>query len=420
MFMILKKIFICLQFLFLANSLFAVDSKIFFINQEYALKAKSFESNSDIVENLYPGDKVKLLFLQENLQAIKKEDEYWAKVQFGSKEGYLPYKYIQKIKPTIKNNYKKKRASIVPKSYYVAVKSLPVRMEPSIDSIPIFSVSKHTEVIVSKFSDFDDLLDGTPGRWAFLSIGRAEGWVFGGYLSENKIADDTENIDRITSGKILFCNTNLLLKDEPSTNGSPLLVLEEGDSVEVIEKKRSKEVLLGAKSSWVHVKVGEQEGYIFGNYLSAQKQDKPKPIVMNHSFIYPLDFEKSKMTSGFGPRVDPVNGKIGANHTGIDLYPIDRFGAPIYSAGDGVVLHQSTNSGYGKLTVVRHLNGLVTYYAHQQRFLVKPEEKVKAGDLIGEVGSSGKSTGPHLHFEIRTGLWQEQLNPEKYIQVPSN
>ena len=124
------------------------------------------------------------------------------------------------------------------------------------------------------------------------------------------------------------------------------------------------------------------------------------------------------MTSPFGSRIDPVTGKPGIRHTGIDLYPFARFGAPIYASGDGIVIHQSFNSGYGNLTVLQHSGGLVTYYAHQLKFLIKQNEKVKAGDLIGEVGSTGKSTGPHLHFEVRTGLWQDQLDPEKYIQVP--
>ncbi len=412
---ILLKIYLII----LSSSLSAIDSDFYFINKEYAIKAKAFESNTDIVETVYAGDKVKLLFLQENLQATKKEDEYWAKVQFSTREGFLPFKYLQKNKPN-KMPYIKKRAIIIPKPYYVAVKSLPVRMEPSLDAIPIFSISKNSEIIVSRFTDFDDLIDGVPGRWAFISYGRSEGWVFGGFLSENKIIEEDEVSEPLISGKTMYCTINITLKDEPSSTGSPLMSIDEGQSVEVLEKKRSLETIQGVRSSWFHVRVNDTEGYIFGGYLSLQKKEKPKTIVLNNSFIYPLEFEKSKMTSAFGPRVDPVNGKIGANHTGVDLYPFERFGAPIYSAGDGVVLHQSNNTGYGNLTVVLHPNGLVSYYAHQQKFKVKQNEKVKAGDLIGEVGSSGKSTGPHLHFEIRTGLWQEQLNPEKYIHVPTN
>jgi len=403
----------------LSSSLLGIDSDFYFINKEYPIKAKAFESNTDIVETVYAGDKVKLLFLQENLQATKKEDEYWAKVQINTKEGFLPFKFLQKNKPN-KVPYIKKRANIIPKPYYVAVKSLPVRMEPSSDANPIFSISKYSEIIVSRFTDFDDLIDGVPGRWAFISYGRSEGWVFGGFLSEDKLIEEDDLPEPILLGKIMFCITSIVLKDEPSINGSPLLSLEEGQSVKVLEKKRSTETIQGVKSSWFHVTVNGTEGYLFGGYLSVQKKEKPKIIVLDNSFIYPLDFEKSKMTSAFGPRIDPVNGKIGANHTGVDLYPIERFGAPIYSAGDGIVLHISNNTGYGNLTVIQHPNGLVSYYAHQQKFKVKQNEKVKAGDLIGEVGSSGKSTGPHLHFEIRTGLWQEQLNPEKYIHVPTN
>ncbi|NBU99569.1 MAG: M23 family metallopeptidase, partial [Spirochaetia bacterium] len=377
-------------------------------------------NNSDKIDIVYPGDRVNLVFLEENLSATLPGDEYWAKVKFHTKEGFIPFKFLQTKVPK-KISKIRRRGVVIPKPYFVSVKNLPVRLEPDLQSIPIFSISQNAEVIVNKFSDNDEVIDGIVGKWAFIVYGRSEGWVFSGFLGEDK-NQDSENIpDRITVGKIFYVNTSeVSVRDEPSNFGTPISVLNIGEAVEVIDKKRFVEVNNGIKSSWVKVSIDNLEGWVYGGFLSPQKPEKPKIVLHNNKFLYPLEYEKSKMTSNFGPRIDPVTGRIGANHTGVDLYPFSRFGAPIFSAGDGSVVHQSKNSGYGNLTVVQHSNGLVTYYAHQQKFMVKENDKVKAGDLIGEVGSSGKSTGPHLHFEVRTGLWQEQLNPEKFINVPKN
>jgi murein DD-endopeptidase MepM/ murein hydrolase activator NlpD len=156
--------------------------------------------------------------------------------------------------------------------------------------------------------------------------------------------------------------------------------------------------------------------------LSGKKTSKILPDYINKTFIYPLDSRPntSYVSSPYGIRIDPVTKKPGANHTGLDLYAYTRIGTPIFAAGDGIVIHTSSNSGYGNLTVVQHDNGLVTYYAHQSEWIVKQGDKVKAGDLIGKIGNTGKSTGPHLHFEVRTGLWEECLNPINYIAVPVN
>ena len=106
----------------------------------------------------------------------------------------------------------------------------------------------------------------------------------------------------------------------------------------------------------------------------------------------------------------PITGKVRSEykfrrtreHQGIDI-PLNT-GDTIKAAYDGVVRYTGTTKqtgGYGNLVVIRHSNGLETYYGHLSKVLVKPEEQVKAGEIIGLGGSTGRSTGPHLHFETR-------------------
>lgn len=101
--------------------------------------------------------------------------------------------------------------------------------------------------------------------------------------------------------------------------------------------------------------------------------------------------------SGFGFRADPITGR-GALHGGLD-FPADT-GTPIVASAAGVVLTTEWHPAYGQTVELDHGNGLVTRYAHCHRVLVKPGDLVKRGQLIAEVGSTGRSTGPHLHFEV--------------------
>lgn len=105
-----------------------------------------------------------------------------------------------------------------------------------------------------------------------------------------------------------------------------------------------------------------------------------------------------RLASRFGMRVHPIF-KSRRMHAGIDLAA--PRGTPIYAAGDGVVEKAGWASGYGKFTLVRHVNGYETGYAHQSKIIVSPGEHVRQGQVIGYVGSTGNSTGNHLHFEIR-------------------
>jgi murein DD-endopeptidase MepM/ murein hydrolase activator NlpD len=105
------------------------------------------------------------------------------------------------------------------------------------------------------------------------------------------------------------------------------------------------------------------------------------------------------MTSGFGMRVHPLSG--GARlHAGIDLGA--PAGTPIRAAAGGTVVVAGVMGGYGTTVDIRHADGTTTRYAHQSRLLVRSGQQVAAGQVIGLVGSTGASTGPHLHFEVRT------------------
>lgn len=122
-------------------------------------------------------------------------------------------------------------------------------------------------------------------------------------------------------------------------------------------------------------------------------------------WLYPLkgDFRQS---SKFGPRTHPVHGRQ-SNHTGIDWAAPP--GTPIYAPGEGVVRTSDFNKIYGNRTILDFGGGLSSMFGHQSKSIVKPGQRVKAGQIIGYVGSTGLSTGPHLHFE--TWVNNKPVNP---------
>jgi murein DD-endopeptidase MepM/ murein hydrolase activator NlpD len=114
--------------------------------------------------------------------------------------------------------------------------------------------------------------------------------------------------------------------------------------------------------------------------------------------------------SGFGFRIDPISGRA-ALHTGLD-FPSD-VGAPILAAAGGIVIVSERHPGYGNMIEIDHGNALVTRYAHASKLLVKTGTMVKRGQKIAEVGNSGRSTGPHLHFEVMVSGVQQ--NPTRFL-----
>ncbi len=118
------------------------------------------------------------------------------------------------------------------------------------------------------------------------------------------------------------------------------------------------------------------------------------------------------ISSGFGYRSDPFNGGA-AFHAGLDFR--GPTGAPIYAAAKGTVSFAGRKQGYGKCIEIDHGNGLMTRYAHMSRYRAKAGQKVVAGDVIGAIGSTGRSTGPHLHFEVRIN--DRAVNPRPFLEA---
>lgn len=114
--------------------------------------------------------------------------------------------------------------------------------------------------------------------------------------------------------------------------------------------------------------------------------------------------------SGFGWRIDPITGQM-AMHEGIDF--IAESGTPIHAAAAGVVVTAERHPAYGNMLEIDHGGDLITRYAHTSKMLVKPGQLVKRGEKVAEVGSTGRSTGSHLHFEVRLkGVAQ---NPARFL-----
>jgi len=125
--------------------------------------------------------------------------------------------------------------------------------------------------------------------------------------------------------------------------------------------------------------------------------------------LWPVD---GRITGPFGARIDPFNGE-GAFHRGVDISA--AYGLPVIAPADGVVSYADFMNGYGRTVVVDHGYGISTRYAHLSAFSVSEGQHLSRGDRIGFVGSSGRSTGSHLHYEV--WVHNTPVNPYKYLRT---
>jgi murein DD-endopeptidase MepM/ murein hydrolase activator NlpD len=153
--------------------------------------------------------------------------------------------------------------------------------------------------------------------------------------------------------------------------------------------------------------------------LIANKEDKLACIPA----IQPVaNKDLTRIASGFGYRIHPIYG-IPKMHNGLDFTAPS--GTPIYATGDGVVSTAEYGTGFGNHVIVNHGYGYQTIYAHMVRIKARPGQRVKRGEVIGWVGNTGASTGPHCHYEVHINgtpvdpvyFFFNDLNPEQYDQV---
>ncbi len=118
------------------------------------------------------------------------------------------------------------------------------------------------------------------------------------------------------------------------------------------------------------------------------------------------------ITGSFGERVDPFNGE-GAFHSGVDIS--SHYGQSVLAPADGIVTYADFYNGYGRMLQIDHGNGVTTRYGHLSGFAVANGQRVSEGQVIGYVGLSGRSTGPHLHYEVR--IHDTPVNPHKFLRT---
>jgi len=200
--------------------------------------------------------------------------------------------------------------------------------------------------------------------------------------------------DRLTNLRIRYSNLNNQYDLEIKTNKSLVKSLEDQNKK---EQARIRDIL--------RLIAEEAE-------RNRKAREKSYKNVFTGTMLWPIN---GRIVSDYGMRIHPIS-NVWSMHEGIDITA--SMGTPIWAAENGIVDWSSWmyGTGYGNLVIISHNDKIRTFYAHLSRFNSKKGQVVKKGDLIGFVGSTGRSTGPHLHFEVRSGL--SPTDPKKWLSKP--
>ncbi len=163
---------------------------------------------------------------------------------------------------------------------------------------------------------------------------------------------------------------------------------------------------VGGDNNTSETKLSDNEKYsLYDEYLTR---------LVNSVAFTPMGYPRiSSITSGFGYRANPFDSESAELHPGVDFK--GATGDPVRVTADGKVVFTGRKSGYGNCIIVQHKNDFQTLYGHLSRINVDDGQQVKTGDVIGKVGSTGRTTGPHLHYEVRKG--GKPINPVKFLTL---
>ena len=219
---------------------------------------------------------------------------------------------------------------------------------------------------------------------------------------------------RIEARQIAYVERLTLVADERAEQAASA-IRQLGLNPEKILKNSSKQAMGGPLELLATSSNGEIDPRFERLGASLERMQALERGLASIPQVAPTSLAQTQISSGYGYRRDPFNGG-GAMHSGLDFKgPI---GAPIYSAAAGIVTFAGWRGGYGKTVEITHGNGMMTRYAHMSRFHSREGQEVAAGDLIGAIGSTGRSTGPHLHFEVRIN--GRPVNPKPYLERAPN
>lgn len=201
-----------------------------------------------------------------------------------------------------------------------------------------------------------------------------------------------------------------------TTESGKYVQLKQGETLELVSKRykvpvwkirESNEGKSLSSGNWIFIPM--DAGFIGRNFENSHSLTRESQAYRQHlgkRLLWPIPSSK-RVTSYYGKR-------WGKKHEGIDIAA--KMGAHILAIDDGVVIYTGKGlGGYGNLTVLSHHNGLFSVYAHQKKCFIQKGQKIHRGQVIGQVGQTGRATGPHLHFELRRE--SRALDPLQYMAL---
>lgn len=416
-----------------------------YVADSYKLRSLPYDSIKEFTAEVKRGDKVSVL-MKPDLSKTKSYPtitKNWLLIKTSDgAEGYIPSNLLLNNKPgtgqkksgliydfelpeQIANPFNDNMLVLAQysgggsaaKKMKVNTPVLKVRTDPSLSAETSGSLSKNDVVEVLEYSSHSDYYNGINSKWAKIKTDYLTGWVFAHYLVEvtaggGVVKEDL--VSHLTKGAGLYVKPDILrVRDAPDDLGTVVFSLNNKDRVSVLDIEGDEVTLGGKKSKWVKIKYLDYEGWVFGAFLSKDKNAYEEGDDINNLFQVPIT-DGYFVSSKFGKRI--LAGKA-STHNGIDLAA--PCGTNVVAAADGTVIYinedsrNCTSCGYGNHVIVEHKNGYRSVYGHLTSISVKMGQKLNSGEKVGTVGNTGHSYGCHLHFEIRAN--EEFVDPMNYI-----
>jgi len=240
------------------------------------------------------------------------------------------------------------------------------------------------------------------------SVLRAKMWYFTQEMKQSREYLDRVKETEIALQNLLQMKSRKAIVESDKAMGGPTAM----DRTALLDMLTGRKPSLRVEDMQSQLAVMKQSGNdVISNFSEISSYIKDQRELFRSS---PLGWPVTgRVTSGYGQRRDPFEQGEGEFHHGLDI--ANALGTPVKATADGIVQLASWQGGYGRLVLIVHGRGFRTYYGHNSKLLVKPGDHVKRGDVIALMGTSGHSTGYHLHYEI----WQggHVVNPMKFVKA---